>query len=64
MNDPRNRPFTQLAARLIGGSNALNAGKCPTCRGEIGEFKDELSRREFSISGMCQACQDSVFNAD
>lgn len=24
-------------------------------------FNDELSRREFSISGMCQACQDSTF---
>jgi len=60
-NDPRDRPFTQFAARIIKGHNALNAGLCPTCQGEITEFKDELSKKEFSISGMCQACQDSVF---
>jgi len=25
-------------------------------------FRDELSAREYYISGMCQSCQDSVFN--
>lgn len=24
-------------------------------------FRDELSAKEYYISGMCQACQDSVF---
>jgi hypothetical protein len=28
------------------------------------KFRDDLSRKEFSISGMCQSCQDSVFGAD
>lgn len=27
-------------------------------------FRDELSAREYYISGMCQDCQDSVFGAD
>ena len=61
--DPRSRPFTRFAADMIGGKNALMAGRCPTCQGEIGEFRDALSRKEFGISGMCQACQDSVFGA-
>lgn len=56
------RPFTRFAAAAIGGLSALDSGKCPTCKGEIGEFKDALSRREFGISGMCQKCQDSIFN--
>lgn len=34
---------------------------CPTCGKEVGEFRDHLSRKEFTISGMCQKCQDSVF---
>lgn len=42
----------------------IDAGKCPTCGGAIGEFRDDLSRKEFGISGMCQACQDSVFGAE
>ena len=24
-------------------------------------FKDDLSRKEYTISGMCQSCQDGVF---
>lgn len=35
--------------------------RCPTCGKPIGEFRDDLSRKEFEISGMCQECQDSVF---
>lgn len=26
-------------------------------------FRDELSAKEYYISGMCQSCQDSVFGA-
>lgn len=37
--------------------------KCPFCHTEIydSDFKDELSKREYQISGLCQKCQDSVF---
>jgi len=24
-------------------------------------FRDEISRKEYKISGLCQACQDAVF---
>ena len=34
---------------------------CPLCSSEITEFRDELSRKEFYISGMCQKCQDETF---
>jgi len=64
VQDPRNRPFTQFAARAISGHNALNAGMCPTCQNEVKEFRNALSLKEFGISGMCQACQDSVFGPD
>lgn len=39
------------------------AGKCPFCKKDINEkdFKDEISRREFKISGLCQSCQDDTF---
>lgn len=62
--DPRNRPFTRMAAHLLGSHNALMAGRCPTCQGEVGEFRDALSRKEFGISGMCQGCQDNVFGTE
>ncbi len=36
---------------------------CPTCSNHIHmeSFRDALSVKEYSISGMCQECQDSVF---
>jgi DnaJ-class molecular chaperone len=35
---------------------------CATCGGTAEVFRDALSLREFTISKMCQGCQDSVFN--
>ena len=37
--------------------------KCPFCERDIDrdDFKDDLSRREYKISGMCQECQDDIF---
>jgi hypothetical protein len=37
---------------------------CPFCNKPVGEFRDELSRKENSISGLCQNCQDGVFGSD
>lgn len=39
--------------------------RCPTCGDPIiGRFRNEISEREYRISGMCQKCQDSVFGPD
>lgn len=35
---------------------------CVWCKGPADEFKDELSRREYAISHVCQKCQDAAFN--
>lgn len=38
---------------------------CPTCNAVIATdgtaFRDELSYKEYRISGMCQKCQDEIF---
>ena len=36
---------------------------CPFCKGFVDEskFKDEISKKEFKISGLCQKCQDKTF---
>jgi len=41
----------------------VEAGRCPFCRKVVkqADFKDDLSRREFQISGVCQKCQDETF---
>ena len=43
----------------------VEVGKCAFCAKQINiktEFRDELSRKEFEISNLCQKCQDNVFN--
>ena len=38
--------------------------QCVTCGSDKikpEDFRDDLSRKEFTISCMCQECQDSVF---
>lgn len=46
--------------------STIMARKCMTCTADVDvtKFKDEISRKEYSISGMCQECQDKVFNID
>ncbi len=43
---------------------AVEESKCPVCSKKIEptmEFTDELSLKEFYISGLCQRCQDEIF---
>ena len=44
-------------------AEAIKDNKCPTCCKDIKEsdFKDNLSRKEYGISGLCQSCQDKTF---
>lgn len=58
----------ELARKIgLGGYvDRTEEGKCalPNCGKVIHpntEFRDSGSRKEFSISGMCQACQDAMF---
>ena len=39
----------------------IHNDQCVTCLGDAKEFTNELSKREYAISGMCQTCQDKVF---
>lgn len=57
LNKPAFEIFPEAAERI-------ENNKCATCNGEVGEFSDELSKKEYSISGMCQKCQDGVFGSN
>ena len=39
-------------------------GTCPTCHKPITDLDDELSEKEYQVSGMCQECQDKIFVED
>ena len=54
-----------LLTSLTGVSRvgAVQEASCVTCGGEARIFRDEISRKEYTISAMCQDCQDKVFGA-
>jgi len=52
------------AARNLNGMTKAEADAkkvCVSCGEPITGFKDQLSIREYTISGLCQKCQDEVF---
>ena len=65
MNELEN--FKEDMAQDMFGRSARIAkagGQCVSC-GEFNlEFRDELSRKEYGISGLCQCCQDGIFGVE
>lgn len=60
-NEVPARPVDQIFG---GRREAIASCNCAICGGPANEFRDELSRKEFSISGLCQKCQDLVFGGE
>jgi endogenous inhibitor of DNA gyrase (YacG/DUF329 family) len=58
------KALDEISEKLFDRSRSLSMFnlECPTCGQPISKFRDELSEREFRISGMCQECQDEVFS--
>ena len=64
--------MNQIARAIKIGKNKetagdlIDQGRCPVCSEPILPSQvaamDELSRREFIISGLCQKCQDITFS--
>ena len=42
---------------------ALAQNKCASCGGDATTFRDETSKREYSLTAWCQKCQDNFFGA-
>lgn len=60
------RIMDELSLEVGGpGIEGARAGACAWCsKKPVGEFRDDLSRREYGISGCCQQCQDKMFAED
>jgi hypothetical protein len=52
-----------IKAGFVAEMKLVDEGKCPFCKKPINpaEFKDDSSRKEFGVSGLCQVCQDEVY---
>lgn len=66
MNNPKSEQMVKtldtLTANLFGRSRteSIQRSICVVCGKPANVFHDGLSRKEYSISGLCQLCQDSV----
>jgi hypothetical protein len=62
---PEMQKFIDSITKEIHGKTLTeftNENICPDCKQPVGEFRDEISRRENAITGLCQKCQDEIFN--
>jgi hypothetical protein len=62
---PKAPAIDALLMAITGRSrvDAVDSLTCATCGQDAQNksFRDPLSWKEYTISGMCQSCQDSVF---
>jgi hypothetical protein len=42
-------------------SVAFESSACVICSGPANAFRDTTSEKEYTISGMCQGCQDKIW---
>ena len=62
----KSQPMEDLLA-ILGGSprkEVITTGRCMSCKTDSiteDSFRDDLSIKEYKISGMCQKCQDDFF---
>lgn len=43
-------------------TGSIQSDICVSCGKPATEFRDAISAKEYTISGLCQSCQDSVFS--
>ncbi len=60
---PKSKGLNKLLSALAGKDRerTVRIGGCMTCGHPDIDFRDALSVKEYTISGMCQRCQDEVF---
>ena len=61
----KNPVIEEYLTKVNGGKNRrayILAGKCIITGEDAGPFRDEISKREYEISGMGQKAQDEFFN--
>ena len=61
----KNPVIESLLAEINGGKNRRSyilSNRCVRCDGDASYFLNEVSRKEYAISGWCQHCQDEMFD--
>jgi hypothetical protein len=54
--------ISSVAGRDRGAT--IRSNVCIFCGQPVTNFRNDISRREYAISGLCQKCQDETFGND
>ena len=52
--------FSKAMFGGVGRAASIAQNMCVSCKGDALTFNTELSEKEFTISGMCQTCQNET----
>ena len=58
---PKSPLLEQLLEDTYGRTTAILLDYCVECRKPAEQFRDDASQREYTMSGLCQRCQDRIF---
>tara|TARA_Y100000310_G_C20244331_1_gene606082 strand:+ start:33 stop:245 length:213 start_codon:yes stop_codon:yes gene_type:complete len=60
IKDPR---LDKMLTNVFGidRKGSITNNTCVSCKEEALVFTDDISQKEYTISGLCQSCQDQVF---
>ncbi len=62
--EEKSQGIDDFLKNTLGGKDrktAIKADQCVACDDPDMNFREEIDRREYAISGMCQKCQDEAF---
>ena len=58
---PKSPQLTRFLEKIFGATSAIQHDVCCICQLPATDFRDEVTQREYQQSGVCQHCQDIVF---
>ena len=56
--------MTDFLQKNFGRTDYIKLNSCVCCSKPAINFRNAISKKEYTISGLCQDCQDSVFGKD
>jgi hypothetical protein len=64
--EPKSKAVTDMLDTFFNRSTSILNSQCTNtqCAEPNLNFKNEISQREYTLSGLCQNCQDDVFGKD
>ena len=60
-NNQVSNPSTKLQELRREIKKKTQLRNCTWCKTQVKKFKDQISGKEYFISGLCQNCQDKTF---